>query len=105
MHRDLGWRRYNTSSFAACRSPAPIYSCCGWGEIMRLGRLGLPGLLFALASLAASYRPSLAYEPQFAVNTTPGVTTGLLLGANPPPGVYFLNLGYVGQSKFVGGGA
>jgi hypothetical protein len=72
---------------------------------MRSGRLGLPGLLLALASLAASYRPSLAFEPQFAVNTTPGVTTGLLLGANPLPGLYYVNIAYAGQSTFVGGGA
>src|SRR3954451_394438 len=73
---------------------------------MRSRRRGLPGLLFALASLAASYQPSLAFEPQFAVNTTPGITTGLLLGANPLPGLYFVNLAYyAGHNTFVGGGA
>src|SRR5262249_10329198 len=86
------------------RRPPFIVVMAG-GTAMRLRRLGLPGLLFALASYAASYRPSLAFEPQFAVNTTPGVTTGLLLGSNPPPGLHFTNIAYAGQSTFVGGGA
>src|SRR5262249_2011971 len=72
---------------------------------MPLLPLGRSGLLSALASYAASYRQSLAFEPQFAVNTTPGVTTGLLLGSNPPPGLYYTNIAYAGQSTFVGGGA
>jgi hypothetical protein len=66
-----------------------------------------PRVAFAsviLASLVASTPASHAYEPLFVVNSPPGILTGLAYGANPPPGVYFINFGYGGESRISGKG-
>jgi hypothetical protein len=58
----------------------------------------------AAALVAAVTTPTSAFEPLFVVNTPPGVTTGLPLGANPPPGLYFINIAYGARSSIVGSG-
>ena len=60
--------------------------------------------LLIAASLLSFAPASHAYEPLFAINTPPGILTGLAYGANPPPGVYFINFGYGGESRISGKG-
>jgi hypothetical protein len=67
-------------------------------------RTSLSSLLIA-ASLTAYAPASHAYEPLFALTTPAGILTGLAYGANPPPGVYFINFGYGGESRISGTGA
>lgn len=45
-----------------------------------------------------------AWEAGYLVGTFPGITLGLPMGANPPPGVYLTNLGNYGTDVFTGHG-
>jgi len=65
----------------------------------------LPRSLWIVALLVALTRACYGFEPFFVVNTTPGVTTGIPLGANPPPGFYFINFANGGRSTIQGIGA
>src|SRR5215208_7014755 len=64
-------------------------------------RISYASVLIA-ASLVAFAPAAQAYEPLFAINTPPGILTGLAYGANPPPGLHFLNFSYGGESRFSG---
>jgi hypothetical protein len=54
------------------------------------------------ASLFVAAPAARAFEPLFVPNSTPGILTGIAYAANPPPGLYFFNFAYGGESKVTG---
>ncbi len=74
-----------------------------WGHAT--WRQGLFGWFLGTAIPIAVTSAASGYEPGFAINTMPGITSGIAAGANPPEGVYFLNFTNGGRSTFYGGGA
>jgi hypothetical protein len=66
---------------------------------------GLRSSFLVGTSLAAGTQTTFGFEPGFVVNTTPGITSGIPTGANPPAGFYFLNLANGGRDALSGGGS
>lgn len=64
----------------------------------------IAGAAMGAITCGAFVERAAAWEAGYLIGLFPGITMGLPLGANPPPGVYLTNLGNYGTDTFKGHG-